>query len=1025
MGALEDEVMQEYLAECREHLTGIEADLLEIEQAGDKLDEERVNKVFRAAHSIKGGAGFFDLNKIRALAHKTENVLDLIRSHQAHPDPEMINTLLLAFDKLREMIGDPAASEQDDISGFLEKLEAMAAASLPQRRKSSLHRNSTFYAGTRQTRLSATTFDFDAARKSGKQVYLLEYDLLSDIQRRNRKPMEVIKELMRFGVLLDTAFDLEAAGTLDESPSSRLLMDVLYASALGPDLIGTVVDIPAERTWIAARNGSCQALPIVAGSATAVPELEELETPPQASEPFAPAPLAPELLPQEEAVGTPQRLGPLELGGGDATVRLHVSVLDSLMNLAGELVLGRNQLNDAVARTDMGMIQAASQRIGAVTAEVQDAVMRTRMQPVSNLFQKFPRLVRDTARKLDKQVQLLEEGGDVELDKTIIERLSDPLTHLVRNAIDHGIETPDVRAAAAKPPMGTVSLRAWHEAGMVVVEASDDGRGLDAGKIASSAMAKGLVGPEAASMSSDEKMALVFLPGLSTAPAVTDISGRGVGLDVVKTNLDQLGGTIQIVSEVGKGAAFRIKLPLTLAIIPSLLVSSDSDRMAIPLANVQELVRIPASEAARRIERVGSASVLMLRDGVVPLVDLGRVLGFPDDGGEGDGAAMNLVVLTGGAWRYGLVVKRLHGTVDIVVKPLGAHIKHLREYAGATILGDGCVALILDVAGLAEVGRLAPQSGRKETAVVEGRSDSHQLLMFRNSPREACAVPLPAVARVFKLRPEEVENVGGRRSVQHRGRNLPLVMLADLASVDETPAGAGAIVVVLEAGGCEFGLLGTRPVDVIETSAEIDPYTLRQPGVAGSVILHGGTALVLEPAELAGAACPQAKAERAAPDGPAVLVVDDSAFFREQVVRTVENAGWRTLAARDGQAAVEILEQDPAGIGLVITDVEMPRLDGIELTRKIRACARTAELPVIMLTSLAAEEDRRRGRTAGATEYCVKADCDQLLGMVREVLALRPPRPGRMESALSELSRRLHEESAPAKRAGTLAGESK
>ena len=348
----------------------------------------------------------------------------------------------------------------------------------------------------------------------------------------------------------------------------------------------------------------------------------------------------------------------------DATVRLNVALLDVLMNLAGELVLGRNQLNDAIGRRDPAMIQGASQRISVVTSEVQDAVMRTRMQPVGNLFQKFPRLVRDMARKLGKDVKLVEEGGDVELDKTIIEGLSDPLTHMVRNAIDHGLETSAERGAQGKPPAGTLHLRAWHEAGMVVVEVADDGRGLNAERIAGAAVAKGLITAQAvAAMTEEEKLSLVLLPGLSTASKVSDLSGRGVGLDVVKTNLDRLGGTMDIQSQSGKGAAFRIKLPLTLAIMPSLLVSSGPDRVAIPLVNVQELVRVPAAEMGRRIDRVGSASVLILRDGVLPLIRLDQALDLaPGEGSEESSAAMNVVVLSGGPFRYGLVVEQLHGT---------------------------------------------------------------------------------------------------------------------------------------------------------------------------------------------------------------------------------------------------------------------------------------------------------------------------------------------------------------------------
>jgi two-component system, chemotaxis family, sensor kinase CheA len=1045
MNGPDDDIVREYLAECREHLAGIENDLLAIEQRGADIDEELVNKVFRAAHSIKGGAGFFDLVRIREVAHKTENVLDLIRSRQAEPTSEVINVLLLAFDKLRELIENPDASEQMDISEFVSMLENLAESHLPQRRKSSLRRKTAVSTPARQTRLSVTVFDFDTARKIGRFVYLLEYDLIHDVQRRNKKPVEVVKELMRYGTILDTAFDLESAGTLEESPSDRLSLDVLYSTALGPELIGSVVELPPDRVWKTARNGSCEPLPATAlWTEPACPD----DRGPAADEPPAanlvqivsaaakPAPIEPEPVAaaMEECEPAPEERLPCEPverrvakagaadpatdgSPADATVRLNVALLDVLMNLAGELVLGRNQLNDAIARRDPAMIQAASQRISVVTSDVQDAVMRTRMQPVGNLFQKFPRLVRDTARKLGKDVRLVEEGSDVELDKTIIEGLSDPLTHMVRNAIDHGIETPAERAAQGKPPGGTLYLRAWHEAGLVVVEVADDGRGLDAEQIAAAAVSKGLVSAQAAAaMPEDEKLSLIFLPGLSTAKRVSDLSGRGVGLDVVKTNLNRLGGTVEICSQPGKGAAFRIKLPLTLAIIPSLLVSAGSDRAAIPLVNVQELVRVPAAEISRRTDRVGSARVLMLRDGVLPLIRLDQVLDLEQAQNGEPAAAMNVVVLTSGVFRYGVVVERLHGTVEIVVKPLGRHLKHLREYGGATILGDGCVALILDVAGLAGVAGLRPQEGCTR-AVAAQRGDlaeeTHQLLLFRNSVAEMCAVPLHGVSRVVKILPEEVERVGGRRTMQQCGRSLPLVMLSEIARVEETALDGNTIVVVMESGGHEFGLLASRPVDVVEAAIEIDPHTLRQPGVVGSTVFRGRTTLVLDASELARAAWPgwrqEAEESAGAMSGATVLVVEDSTFFRERVTKIMEDEGAATLAAADGEVAWEILGQREAAVSLVITDIEMPRLNGLELTRRIRSNPRLAGLPVIMLTSLAGEEEVERGRAAGASAYCIKLDRDQLVAVAAKVLAgeraMEPGAEGRTE--LEQLARRL------------------
>lgn len=1001
-----DDVLQEYLAECREHLDGIENDMLAIEQAGESADEELVNKVFRAAHSIKGGAGFFDLADIRELAHKTENVLDLIRSKQAVPSADVVGVLLKAFDKLREMIDGPLHADQEGVRDLVGRLEDLVSSRLPGRKKSSVRRQTVIATPERQTRLWATAFDFDRAGHAGKMPYLLEYDLLHNLGPDTVRPLDVVRELMSYGDILDVAVDMQSVGTLEESPSNRLPMDVLYATALGPELIGSILDVRSCRIWQVEAGGACRLLSGCAPWDDAQPSpaappicnaCSETETASEAPTRPLPTPAVPSSAPRIAASIDPPSASP-----ADATVRMNVSLLDTLMNLAGELVLGRNQLGDAIARGDAAMIHAANQRISIVTTEVQEAVMRTRMQPVGNLFQKYPRLVRDLAIQLGKNVRLVEEGGEVELDKTIVEGLSDPLTHMVRNAVDHGIEAPDERSAAGKTPQGTLCLRAWHEAGLVVVEVSDDGRGLDSARIAAAAVRAGTVSEQdVATMTEEEKLALVFGAGVSTARQVSDISGRGVGLDVVKTNLDRLGGKIEIRSRPREGAVFRIKLPLTLAIIPSLLVQSGEDSMAIPLVNVQELVRIPAAEISHRVDCVANAEVLMLRDGVLPLVHLNRVLDLQSSTAAGE--AWNVVVLAGGAYRYGLVVERLHGTVEIVVKPLGRHLKHLAEYAGATILGDGAIALILDVAGLAAVAGLRAEGLAAVTKPAPCATDTHHLLLFRNAT-EQCAIPLHAVARVLKVQPEQVERIGGRRTMQHRGRSLPLVALVDLAEVEPVPPDGRQVVVVIQDGGREFGVLGTGPVDVIEADAEIDPETLRQPGVLGSMLLRGATTLVLDCVELALAAWPGERRRRSgsvgALNGVRLLVAEDSAFFRHQLIRILETEGAEVLRAADGQAAWDLLENGTP-VDLVVTDVEMPRMNGIELTRRIRSRLDTARLPVVMLTSLASEEDVRRGREAGASAYCMKLNQTDLIARIREHCPSTPDVP----AGIHELNR--------------------
>jgi two-component system chemotaxis sensor kinase CheA len=987
---LDDELIRDYLAECREHLATIETDLLAIEQSGAQIDEQLVNRVFRAAHSIKGGAGFFGLTKTRELAHKTENALDLIRSRQMVPTPEVVSILLLGFDKLRELIGNYRESNEADISEFVDALNALMAGSLPADEKASVNSQVDVRVPCVDKHIQVSAFDLSQARKGGKYIYLIEYDLLHDLEWHHKRPWEVFKRLIQCGTIMETVFDPETAGTLDDEPSNQLLVEVLYATVLEPDLLQALVEVPPERVRLIEKNGSFR--PLSGGSPAII-------TQPVATEPAAPeseaTPTGTQVGPGDETVLRGATVAPVP--PSETTIRLNVTLLDSLMTLAGELVLSRNQLNESLARQDDRGIRTGAQRVSLVTSELQEIVTLTRMQPVGGLFGKFPRLVRDLARDLAKDVQLKLDGGDVEIDKTILEGLSDPLTHIVRNAVDHGIELPAQRTAAGKAPTGTITLKASHQAGQVVIEISDDGKGLATEKIAASSVAKGIVTREQLKrMSERERMALVFLPGVSTAEKVSDVSGRGVGMDVVKTNLDRLGGKIEIESTPNKGSCFRVKLPLTLAIIPSLLVSDSGERFAIPQVNVSELVRIPAAQRAERIDRIGDAIVLSVRDRLVPLLYLSDALGLPRS--EKPARALNVILVDTGAFEYGLVVEELHDTVEIVVKPLGRHLKGLHDYAGATILGDGRVAVILDVAGLAARANLSAGKGeiasRQTTKENTAAGELHALLLFHNAPGENCAIPIEQVSRVERVGPAQIEYLGGRRTMQHCGASLPLVTLHDTAVVGELTDQQRWVVIVFERLGRPLGLLAAEPLDMVEASLDIDAVTLRQPGVAGSAVLKDRVILLLDIVELSDAVRREGEPSPSeitivdsSGNAPTVLVADDSEFFRGQIQRLAEAVGCRVLAAEDGQAAWEMLDHHAGEVDLVATDIEMPRLDGLDLTRQIRADGRFAGLPVIALSSLAGEDEIARGMAAGVNEYQIKLNKDELMESIRKAVA--------------------------------------
>lgn len=514
----------------------------------------------------------------------------------------------------------------------------------------------------------------------------------------------------------------------------------------------------------------------------------------------------------------------------DASIRVDVSLLDRLMNLVGELVLARNQILQCTSTNADSTLISTTQRLNLITSELQEGVMKTRMQPIGNVWSKFPRVVRDLALLCGKQVAIVMEGAETELDKTIIEAIKDPLTHIVRNSVDHGVETPRDRVMANKSPEGRLLLRAFHEGGQVNIEIIDDGAGIDPAKLRNKAVEKGLMTAEAAHRLSDrEALHLIFAPGFSMAAKVTNVSGRGVGMDVVKTNIEKIGGTVDIVSAIGTGTTLRIKIPLTLAIIPGLVVTSGGERFAIPQVSLLELVRMEHEEAKHKIEMIGDAPVYRLRGKLLPLVHLNHTLNlartpWPVDPDATDDA-FNIVVLQSDGMPFGLVVDHINDTEEIVVKPLSKQLKGITAFAGATIMGDGHVALILDVHGLAtRAGVLATD---RERASTERRADqrtageaTQTLLLFGFGEHHRMALPLSEIARLEEFSPSVVEHTGRQEVVQYRDRIMPLVRLADMldgGTESLLPVDMLQVIVYAQGEQC-VGLVVDKILDIVETS---------------------------------------------------------------------------------------------------------------------------------------------------------------------------------------------------------------
>ncbi len=684
----------------------------------------------------------------------------------------------------------------------------------------------------------------------------------------------------------------------------------------------------------------------------------------------------------------------------DSIVRVHVSLLDRLMNLAGELVLSRNQLLLAVNNGCREGLDTIASRVDQVTSELQETIMQTRMQPIGSIFGRFPRVVRDLSAKLGKECTLEIEDNEVEVDKTIVEAMGDPLTHLVRNSVDHGIELPDVRASRGKNRVGTIRLRAFHLAGKVCLRIEDDGGGIDPNRLKAKALEKGVINAEqAALMSDNEAMRLIFAPGFSTAAAVTDVSGRGVGMDVVKTNIEQLGGTVDVESVLDKGTAIHITLPLTLAIIPSMIVGCSGERYAIPQASIAELVRVPEAEIGTKIQQVHGAEVLRLRGALLPLVRLDRALGLrsaADDQSRPRNA--NILVLETGQMRYGLLVDTLHDNEEIVVKPLGKHVKELGYLAGATILGDGYVALILDVVGMAMQSNLRnlESSLKEDEAARTANADEevHRLLLFVNHPSEQFAIPMAIVSRIERVRTSDIKTVGGQDLLIYCGNSLPLLRIEKSISAlaPEIPQ-EHVFVIVFRILDREVGIIAPSLRDIRDIRMKVDDRTLREPGVPGATVIDGVTTRLLDLVELVRHLTPdwfhvEKPASETEPETPTtILLAEDSDFFRNHVSRTLQSEGYKVIGAVDGRDAWDHLQVVFDEIDLIITDIEMPRMSGLDLATAVRGNENTSMLPIIALTSLATDDDRERGARAGIDEYQVKMDAARLLDSIRRITA--------------------------------------
>lgn len=782
-----DDFVREFVAECSEGLDQLENDLVALEQ--DPHNAARLDNIFRTLHTIKGNSSFFNFDIIGGLAHAGENLLTRIRSGELSLNTEMSDALLTLVDAIRNILQTISATAgegenpYEDLRRILARLSEGATAEEPQ----------------------------------------------PTIAR-------------------DISIDDDAA-TDDESLAKTIFHPgPMHVKAEDFDISPETPDIPAD---------SQQSQPTDEQPADdAEPSVKEIEESPAAESDKPPAAVSDSSVVSDKDDSSTH---PKDLSRSDSSrviaspsssnIRVGVDLLDKLMNLVGELVLARNQVLQFSSRDDDPVMQTACQHLNLITTELQEGVMKTRMQSISMMWHKYPRIVRDLSRQCGKEVVLEMQGTETELDKSLIEVINDPLTHVIRNAIDHGIESPAEREKNGKLRQGRLLLKAYHEGGKVNIEVTDDGAGIDAQQIREQAVRRGVLSvDEAAAMSSRSILATVFQPGFSTAESITNLSGRGVGMDVVRTNIESIGGTVDIHSTPGEGTTIKIRIPLTLAIIPALMVSSGNGTYAIPQVNLLELNRLDSGQIERDIEVVHGSPIYRLRGELLPLVFLSRELQSSTEriSSELSGChELNVVVLSADDRRFGLVVDDVSSTEEIVVKPLSSILKSIPLYAGATIMGDGSVALILDVVGLARQAGMQSRPSQRhmpdEPTTAERLLLTQNLLVCEVGQHRRVAIPVSYVERLDEIRKSDIEISADQDVLQYRDTVMPLIrMRRFLRDESLAPEGDSMQVVVCRHEESLAGIVVDRIFDIVEQPTELQTTSGQQKKwFSSSLVIHG------------------------------------------------------------------------------------------------------------------------------------------------------------------------------------------
>jgi len=926
-----DDLLSEFITETSESLTVLDSELVKFEQ--DPNDTEILSNIFRLMHTIKGTCGFLGLPRLEKVAHAGENVLSKFREGTIEVTPQAVTLILHAIDTIKELLQtleetetEPDGNDQE----LIDQLNAMADGRDPNEAAPAP------VAAVEPVEMPVfPTTPSQAAPSSGPQLDERGFPVAADL-------LAEVEQALADGVVSATQSEL-------------------------------------DREKAAEDKAAAESAPVAAPPA-----------------PVAQVPAAPKVESKKAAAkAEPKKAsGGKETSVANQTIRVNVELLENLMTLVSELVLTRNQLLQMVRGSDDSVFKVPLQRLSHITSDLQEGVMKTRMQPIGNAWAKLPRIVRDLSIDANKQIDLQMIGAETELDRQVLELIKDPLTHMVRNSADHGLETPEIRESLGKPKVGTITLNAYHEGGHIIIEIADDGKGLNTERISEKIVENELATEADLEAMSDQQIhQFIFRAGFSTAAKVTSVSGRGVGMDVVRTNIEKIGGTIELKSIEGKGSTFTIKIPLTLAIVSALVVECSGERFAIPQISVLELVRTSGA-SDNSIEMINDAPVLRLRNRLLPLVSLHDQLQLTSqEKANLEHDELFIVVTQVGTYTFGIIVDRVFDTEEIVVKPVAPILRHISIFSGNTILGDGSVIMILDPNGIAattgEVAMGAGNDAQGTSVSANENGETTSILIFLAGGAELKAVPLALVARLEEVDVTKIEYSGSNPVVQYRGQLMPLIPIDPNHVWKEE--GRQPVLVFTDKDH-SMGLVVDEIVDIVEDHLNIELASDRD-GFVGSAVVSGKATDLIDAGYYLTKAFPNwfGRAESSTSygdensSGPRILLVDDSPFFRNLLTPILSVAGYKVVTAENAAKALELRS---AGMvyDAIVSDIEMPVMNGFEFAEAVRSDTRWQNTPMIALSSHATEQDFERGREVGFNDYCAKFDRDALLQTLSETL---------------------------------------